>query len=65
LAAEIVYGITIESDSQFKFDGSPALVVTEIPDTFTKNSINYRPNLILCVPDVVKVSHNIQSSVLR
>ena len=65
LTAEVADGIIIECDSQFQFDGHTSLAVTEIPDTFAQNGIDYRSDVVLRAPYGIVVSHSIQYSVLR
>ena len=42
--------------SQLQFNGHPSLIIAQVPDTFSQNSINHRPYFILSAPDGIKVS---------
>ena len=36
---------------QLQFYGHPSLIIAQVPDTFSQNSINHRPYFILSAPD--------------
>ncbi len=50
---------------QRQFNGHPSLIITQIPDTFSKNSIYHRPDFVLSAPNSIEVSHNIRFSIPR
>ena len=50
---------------QLQLYGHPSLIIAQVPDTFSQNSINHRPYFILSAPNGIEVSHNTQSSIPR
>ena len=42
---------------QLQFNGHPSLIIAQVPDTFSQNSIYHRPYFILSAPDSIEVSH--------
>ena len=50
---------------QLQFYGHPSLIIAQVPDTFTKDSVYHRPDFVLSAPDSIEVSHNTRCLIPR
>ena len=49
--------IFLQIGGQLQFNGHPSLIKAQVPDTFSQNSIDHRPYLVLSAPEGIEVSH--------